>query len=351
MRKLFIALGLLYCAIYASAQVYPSKEEGWAKVPAEKHGFSTEALSNAKKYMIEHTHCTGMIVVCSGECIFEWGKTRDLSYIASCRKSVLAMLYGKYVENGTIDLNTSIGQLGMDDLGGLLPSEKEATIYDLITCRSGVYHPASNPGDDAEFTPARGSKKHGEYFLYNNWDFNAAGGAFEKLTGKSVYQALNDDIAVNIGMQDWSLEAQRYGGNTKYSVYPAYHIYLSTRDMARLGYLMLRKGNWNGEQIISESWVKYITSVHTPMADMNPEKRRDRYNYGCMWWLFDEKSNSWHYKDGYIARGAGGQFIVVLPALDMVVAFKTDMAYERKTLTNNFYKVLDIVVNAQKESN
>ena len=58
--------------------------------------------------------------------------------------------------------------------------EKEATVNDLITARSGVYHPASN-GGDSKNKPERGTYKHGEHYLYNNWDFNFAGTALEFL--------------------------------------------------------------------------------------------------------------------------------------------------------------------------
>ena len=52
-------------------------------------------------------------------------------------------------------------------------------------------------------SPKRGSEYPGTRMQYNNWDFNAAGTAFEKLTGKTIYQALEEDLARPIGMQDF----------------------------------------------------------------------------------------------------------------------------------------------------
>lgn len=348
--KLFLSTAFAILSFSAAAQkpVYPSKD-GWSFAKPEKYGYSSEKFKKVHDYVVNNTAGTGMVVCVGGEIIWQYGSTVRVSYIASCRKSVLAMLYGKYVENGTIDLKKTVGELGMDDIGGLLPIEKTATVNDLVTARSGVFHPASNAGDDLAYAPARGSQKPGKYYLYNNWDFNAAGAAFELMTGKDIYDALEEDIALPIGMQDWSRAAQKKSGDLNVSQYPAYHFYLSTRDMARLGYLMLRKGKWEDKQIISEKWVKKITSPVTPFEEMQPMHRRDRYSYGYMWWLFDDKSpqNSWQYHKGYIARGAMGQFIVVLPEIDMVVAFKTDRVYERRTQTADFYKVLDLVVNAR----
>src|SRR6185369_16333770 len=136
------------------------------------------------------------------------------------------------------------------DVGGLLPRELEATVEHLITARSGVYHPPSYPGDAQDSAPPRGSQKPGTYYLYNNWDFNAAGAVFEKLTGKNLFDALESDLAVPIGMQDFKRELQKKEGDDKRSAIPAYPMHLSTRDMARLGYLMLREGKWQGRQVV-----------------------------------------------------------------------------------------------------
>jgi len=85
--------------------------------------------------------------------------------------------------SGQIQLQKTLREIGIDDVGGLLPGELNATVEELITARSGVYHPASNAGDALASAPPRGSQQHGTYQLYNNWDFNAAGTIFEKLTG------------------------------------------------------------------------------------------------------------------------------------------------------------------------
>ena len=70
----------------------------------------------------------------------------------------------------------------------------EATIADLLGARSGVYHEASNSGDNLADAPPRGSQKHGTYFLYSNWDFNALGTIFEQFTGGSIYDALQREL-------------------------------------------------------------------------------------------------------------------------------------------------------------
>ena len=100
---------------------------------------------------------------------------------------------------------------------------------------------ASNGGYDKENFLERGSVEPGEYFVYNNWDFNVAGHILELYTQKSIYEELENQFAKPLGFQDWNIKNQRKSGNKSKSQYKAYHIYLSTRDMAKLGQLMLNK--------------------------------------------------------------------------------------------------------------
>lgn len=352
MRKLlFAAIGLLLC-LGAGAQerrIWPV--EDWQKANPEKYGFSSDKFENVlRPFIINKTKGTGVLIIAGGERIFAQGALDRLSYIASCRKSILSMMYGKYVEDGTIDLSLTMEQLGIDDIGGLLPIEKQATILDLITARSGVYHPASNAGDNAN-KPERGTKKPGEYFIYNNWDFNVAGAVFEQLTGKNIYDAFWEDIGSRIGMQDWNREVHVKGGDLTISQYPSYHFHFSTRDMARLGYLMLRDGLWGEDNpIISKSWHDRIISEASTWEEVNTSNNKEgRYSYGYMWWLFDDKCklNSPLLHGAYTAWGAMGQYITVIPALDMVIAFKTDRIYGRKTRPEQYLEFLDVLLSCR----
>lgn len=338
-------ISLISLSSYGQQANYPNKE--WTKAKPEKYGYSSEKLEALESYIIDSMRTTGLSVIVNGEQIFEFGNLKRVSYIASCRKSILAMMYGKYVENGTIDLNKTMSELGIDDVNGLLPIEKEATIKDLITARSGVYHQASNGGDDAADSPKRGSKKPGSYFLYNNWDFNVAGAIFETLTGENIYEAFQKDIGIQIDLQDYQLSLQKKGGDLKKSQYPAYHFYFSTRDMARIGYLMLRNGKWKNRQVISESWVKKITDVYTPLAQMNPLSRRNYFGYGYMWWIWDNKVSPKAFEGAYTARGAIGQYITIIPKHNMVIAHKTDSEYNRSTKWDNYYKFLQMFLECK----
>jgi CubicO group peptidase (beta-lactamase class C family) len=290
-----------------------------------------------------------MVVVQSGKIIFDYGDIKETSYLASCRKSILSMLYGPFVVSKKINLSATIEQLHIDDVGGLLPIEKKTTIKDLLTARSGVYHPASNEGDASAMAPKRGSVEPGSFWLYNNWDFNVAGYIIEQQTGRTIYQLIDSILAKPLQLQDWNIKEQRKTGDTTKSKYLAYHMWFSTRDMARIGYLMLRNGKWKDQQIIPSDWVKITTSVVTSYKEAVEEHTAYfHFGYGYLWWIWDTPYNKDFYEGAYSATGAYGQFITVLPKLDLVVAFKTKYEYGRQTPTNLYLKVLDKVITAKK---
>lgn len=289
----------------------------------EDVGFSTERLVEAGAY-VESIPTYAVVVAVEGKILCEYGSTTDLSYIASVRKSVLSMLYGNYVANGTIDLDSTLADLGIDDVQGLMPNEKRATVKDIISSRSGVYHPASNSGDDTATAPERGSVNPGDYFLYNNWDFNAAGAIFEKLIGLSIYDALSKDLAQPLGFEHWNRDFHKKTGDLSRSINEAYHMVFSTRDMARIGELMLQEGCWEGSQLIPKDWVRRSTSVTTPNGEMNPQTHRDsEFGFGYMWWVWDGEKVRYPFNGAYTARGNKGQYITVIPLLRMVVAHKS----------------------------
>jgi CubicO group peptidase (beta-lactamase class C family) len=302
------------------APVAPQQSADWlrAKPPNPR---AADGLSQ----LLASLDTTSLMAVHRGRVIASHGDEQVLSYLASARKSLVSMIFGASVARGAIDLDATLESIGFDDTGGLLPIERKATIRHLLMSRSGVYHRAANLGDASDRAPPRGSVQPGEYFLYNNWDFNALGAIFAKLTGRSLYQAFEDDIARPIGMQDWNLAIQAVRNDTGASAHPAEHFVLSTRDMARVGQLMLQNGRWGRRQVLPASWVQLTTRVATPAAEVaRTSSFADGLGYGYLWWIFDPAAH-WprHQKGAYTASGAFGQFITVLPALDLVVAHKT----------------------------
>jgi CubicO group peptidase (beta-lactamase class C family) len=105
----------------------------------------------------------------------------------------------------------------------------------------------------------------------------------------------------------------------------AYPFFLSTRDMARLGYLMLSRGNWHGQQLVPADWVAEITRQTTPATLMHPSRTARRgFGYGYLWWLLEEPPGS-PLNGAYMAWGVHGQYILVIPKKAMVVAHKREV--------------------------
>jgi CubicO group peptidase (beta-lactamase class C family) len=343
LRKLIVALlslGLSCCHAQVpriTGDVAPGAE--WQTVAPESVGYSS-AMLEALRAWVKTQQTTSMMVVVQGRVIFSYGDLSHTSKVASVRKSVLGMLYGKYVFNNTIDVDKTVKQLGLDDKQPFLPIEEHATLIQLLASRSGIYlpqrdHPETlSAWDQGSYLPPRGSAYPGSQFVYNNWDFNAAGTAFEKLTGKNIYQAIQTDLAALIGMQDYDVSKQKKI-DAPDSVHPEYAMYLSTRDMARLGLLMLRSGDWNGKSVVPGDWVRYMTTELTPFHEIYPAAMRNagepqRWGYGTLWWVWDQPTFPGYTYTGfmqgaYSAMGTGGQYITVLPAKDMVVVHQVDI--------------------------
>ena len=117
-KKLLFAVLILY-STFSYAQTLPSEKKtdfvfpdnSWEYVKdPSAQGWDTAKLRKLKQFITDSANTTGMMVIQHGKVIFSYGDLQELSYIASCRKSVLSILYGPFVENGTINLNSTLEQ-------------------------------------------------------------------------------------------------------------------------------------------------------------------------------------------------------------------------------------------------
>jgi CubicO group peptidase (beta-lactamase class C family) len=100
--------------------------------------------------------------------------------------------------------------------------------------------------------------------------------------------------------------------------------YLRTRDAAKFGQLLLNEGTWNGDRIVSSEWLAASLAPRTAMAWTNPEEWDWQVSgYGYQWWTgFYEHDGA--VIDTYVAWGYGGQWVVAMPSLDLVVAVNSN---------------------------
>jgi N-acyl-D-amino-acid deacylase len=315
---------LLQAAVFAEdakpqAATFPGEEWEVANSP-ESAGWSAEKLQAAWKYA-ESINTAAVLVVQGGRIVDQWGETERPFNCHSMRKSILSALYGIHVAEGTIDLDKTLDELGIDDNEpSLTDVERAATVRDLIKARSGIYHSALyETAAMAARRPERGSHEPGQFWYYNNWDFNALGTIFHNVTARSVFEDFEHRLAGPLGMQDFDREKHSRFVTGRDSVHPAYPFTLSARDLARFGLLFARNGRWHDEQIIPEEWVTESTTSYSEAGT--------RGGYGYMWWIAQEGRHYPHadVPDGaFSARGAGGHCLLVVPEWDLVVAHRVN---------------------------
>ena len=325
---------------------YPGKT--WEKVKKpEDLGYSSEKLAKAQEFS-KTLKTAAVTIIVNGVVLDEWGDVDSLFLTHSMRKSALSALYGKYVEDGTINIDKTLAELGIDDEPVLSEQEKTATIRDCLKARSGVFHTAEAENDAMhKLKPPRDMFKPGEFWIYNNWDFNVLGTIFEKLTGKKIFQAFKDDIADPIQMEQFSIENGE-SFKTGRSIHEAYMFVISAHDLARFGLLMLRKGKWNDKQVIPANWVKESTTYFSDATIYKGD------GYGYMWWVAKDNNKFPHLpnvklKEGtYSARGMGGHFVVVIPEYDMVFVHRVNTFLpENSVTTKDVGTLLSMILDAR----
>ncbi|WP_206366974.1 serine hydrolase domain-containing protein [Sphingobacterium sp. SGG-5] len=326
--------------------VFPGKTWEIVKDP-EESGLSKDKLLEVKK-LVEKDNTSALMIVVNGKVAYQWGEVDRKYNTHSMRKSVLSAMYGKYVREGIIDLEATMADLGIDDNEGLSEEEKKATVRDLLKARSGVYHPALYESSGMKRRkPARFSVRAGTHWYYNNWDFNVLGTIFEQKTGKRFFEALNEDIAQPIGMEDYGPADGTYISG-KESRHRAYPFNITAKDLARFGLLMLHMGNWNGKQVIDSAWVAESTRYHSDATLYGSS------GYGYMWWVARDFNKYPLYKGAdlpegsYAAQGAGGHHLIIIPAYDMVVVRRvnTDIPGNRG---KDFGPVLKLILEARMD--
>jgi len=313
--------------------------------PTVPKGWSRTALHRARAFS-ETIDTAAVLVLNRGRPVVEWGDTAARFKCHSIRKSLLSALIGIHVNEGRIDLEATLGELGVDDREGLTEREKDATVMDLLTARSGIYHPTHYETPRmVRIKPARHSHGPGTWWCYNNWDFNALGTIFEQQTKRGIFDEFRDRIAAPLAMQDYRYDETRRDGDyvrSEVSVHAAYPFRLSARDLARFGLLFLRGGRWKTDQVIPEKWVRLSVRPYSPAGD--------RGAYGYMWWVAHEDIHfpGMSVPHGtYSARGAGGHYVVVVPARDLVVVHRVDTDFAgRQVSATDFGTVLEHILEA-----
>jgi CubicO group peptidase (beta-lactamase class C family) len=243
----------------------------------------------------------------------------------SVAKSIAATLIGIAVDQGRLSLDQPLPVKWIPQDGETAREHDPRTaitLRDALHMSSGLY-PVDNDrcntvgsclsyfagASSIEGAVSRGLvQKPGVHWDYENYDTILALAALKSVfeTPREYLEFPRRALFDRIGMRHTTPGVDRFGDYVMSS-----QVYTTARDLARLGLLYLNDGLWNGERILSESWVNF---VRTPA----PSTKGDGNFYGGQWWLpLDERADV--PQDAYEMSGHRGQSVAVVPSHDLVV--------------------------------
>jgi CubicO group peptidase (beta-lactamase class C family) len=241
----------------------------------------------------------------------------DVSHdLRSVTKSVVSTLTAILLKKGNLDsVDHPVVDLFSDKQIQETDTRKKAiTVQNLLDMNSGIewveklYTPDEtimrmydSPNRTAFVLNQPMANAPGSSFYYNSGNPYLLSALITKATGQSAFDFAKKELFEPLGIKSakWGkVDAQGVtDGEAGLS--------LSPHDMARIGYLYLHDGQWDGKQIIPSSWVE--------RAKSGPVTATFGFHYGNLWWSLPEKG-------AYMARGRHSQLILVIPKFDMVVA-------------------------------
>jgi len=263
--------------------------------------------------------------------VFKEFDRETLHYQASVTKSVTSILFGIALDNGFlpgVDV-TVLSQC--PEYAYLADGQRDLiTVRHMLAMCSGLdWDESTYPHDDPRShhyqmllsdDPVRFVltlpmvAAPGASFLYNSGTTNILGDLVRRKSGLVLTEFAQQYLFGPLGIDEF--EWMRFLTVTDVT-FASGGLYLRPRDMAKLGLLYCQDGLWNGQQLVSANWIQASTteSISLPSSMAEPYHS---YGYGYQWWL--ERYNSGGL-DAYSGRGWGGQYIVVLPGVDLVVVF------------------------------
>lgn len=270
---------------------------------------------------------SSLLVVKDGKLILEQyfhGNHQDsLNDVRSITKSVIATLAGIALENGFINsLEETIGDYLHPAIAAIPANKQKITIRNLLTMSSGLEWDEFN-GDSYNQWILSGEHidylfdlpmvtEPGASFTYNSGVAHLLGVILEVATGMELEAFADQYLFSKIGIRraKWeNLPGGYVNGGSGIDLRP--------RDLARLGQFYLQEGQNGKEQILSREWIKAVT---TPAFNMPwTYGVLQSVSYGRLWWIEDDPAAA-----AFFAWGHGGQFIYVVPSLDLVVVTTTN---------------------------
>jgi CubicO group peptidase (beta-lactamase class C family) len=287
-------------------------------------------------------HVQSVVVVRAGETLAERyyrdRRAEDLSNTHSVTKSFLATLVGIALGDGRLELETPVVELlGERDPFAVDERKRLITVRHLLTMTSGL-----DPGSphDIDEIADRGESwldgplaaplvaEPGKRFAYNNGAAHVLSVATARAVGRPLGRFAEERLFGPLGIDSYRWPADPEGNPLGYG-----HLEVRPRDLARLGRLYLEGGRVDGEQLLPAGFAADATRAQSRGGP--PEG----VAYGYLWWVTEDCGFR-----SFFAGGYAGQYVTVVPALELVVVSTGDAAVFIETSRNLRRLVAEVVV-------
>jgi len=292
--------------------------EDWTVADPADHGIDPAGLEAARAYAFEPEHHTqGVVVIRGGEIVGEWyadGSDAE-SWAASwsVAKSFTSATVGIAIDEGDIAGVDEPAATYLADWAGT--DHADITVGDLLHMSSGLDWDEDYRGADSDIVRmVTGEPDELAYALsvpmkaepgtrwsYSSGDTMLLSGIVQAATGEPLADYATEHLLDPIGIDQVEWWRDAAGHTLGYCCFDT-----TSRDFARLGLLYLHHGRWGDEQVVPEAWVD---DSLVPVEDSDGQ-------YGYQWWTYDIDGVP---DDAFLAEGVDGQFIYVIPSLDLVV--------------------------------
>ncbi len=299
----------------------------------EAQGVSSEQIRNFVIAADEQIHSMhSFMLVRHGKIIAEcwWSPeaAKKPHILWSLSKSFTSTAVGLAIEEGKLNLDDKVLSFFPEDAPEN-PSEnlKAMRIRDLLTMSTGHDAEPWAKGEEIwtkRFLSQPVPNEPGTKFLYNTPATYMQSAIVQKVTGKTVLDYLTPRLFEPLGIETPTWETSPQGISLG-----GYGLYLKTEDIAKFGQLYLQNGEWNGVQLVPAKWIETATSkqIENASAPSGKNKSDWQQGYGFQFWRCRHNA--------YRGDGKDGQFCIVLPDQDAVIAITAK--------TGNMQAQLDLV--------
>ena len=296
-----------------SSNVWTSLRQSLAK---EDKGIHSVIISHCNEIQLEE---------------YQFGRgPQDLQKLYSGTKSICSLALGIAIEKNAIPLSTPLEDiLSGFDWGTFSPRKSEITLEHVLNQTTGFKwletgrpwgpghsgYEMENSDNWPEFVLQKEcTSQPGQRFSYNTGVSHLIGYIIEEISGTHPEKFIAENLFTPLGITShaWTRDPHHYPQTGK-------GLSLKPRDFGKVGQLVLQKGLWAGEQILSEKWIK---------QSLSPQSKGHQYygTYGYQWWLKNisegpKPDNDWSKNHNvFCAIGYGGQFLYIIPQWELVVS-------------------------------